>query len=82
VNGAFVRSGYLAEPETEKPVGALLLVPEWWGLGPSIKGEADRLAGQGYKVLVIDLYGGQLAATRQEAARLMATVEPEKALAV
>jgi len=81
VNGTFVRSGYLVQPETEKPLGALLLVPEWWGLGPSIKAEADRLAGQGYKVLVIDLYGGQVAATRQEAARLIATVQPDKALA-
>jgi carboxymethylenebutenolidase len=81
VNGKFARSGYLVQPETEKPLGALLLGPEWWGLGPAIKGEADRLAGQGYKVLVIDLYGGQVAATRQEATRLMRTVQPDKALA-
>jgi carboxymethylenebutenolidase len=81
VNGTFARSGYLAEPETEKPVAALLLVPEWWGLSAPIKGEADRLAAQGYKVLAIDLYGGQVATTRQDAARLMATVQPDKTLA-
>lgn len=73
--------GYQARPVEEKPVAAILLVHEWWGVNAAIKKEANELASQGYAVLAVDLYNGEVARTRQAANSLMAQVKPDKALA-
>jgi carboxymethylenebutenolidase len=72
--------GYLAAPGKKAPQAALLIVPEWWGLNAQIKGEAETWARQGFKVLAVDLYGGQVAKNRGEAARLMGQLKPETVL--
>lgn len=48
-----------------------VMIQEWWGLNEQMKGLAARLAGQGYSVLVPDLYRGRLAANPDEANHLM-----------
>ena len=45
VNGSQA-AGYLAEAQSGKGNGVLVL-QEWWGLVPQIKGICDRLADQG-----------------------------------
>ncbi len=61
--------GYLAE--ATHPVGALVVIQEWWGLNDQIKGVADRAAAAGFTALVPDLYRGQATVEAEEAHHLM-----------
>lgn len=63
------------------PRGALVVIHEWWGLNDNVKHWTDRLAAEGYAALAVDLYGGQVATTADEAMALMKAVEQERALA-
>jgi len=73
-------SGYLALPAGGSGPGVLVL-QEWWGLNPQIKGVADRLAGEGYVGLAPDLYHGELAGHTEmdKANRLMTELPPDRA---
>jgi carboxymethylenebutenolidase len=71
--GKSVRAA-LALPETT-PASAVLLVHEWWGLNDQIKAVAAELAKEGYVALAVDLYGGEVAETRDGAQALMKQVE-------
>jgi len=64
--------GYLATPATaaDKAPG-IVVIQEWWGLNDQIKGVADKLAAQGYRALVPDLYRGKLGLDANEAGHLM-----------
>lgn len=73
--------GYRAEPENTAPLGALLVVHEWWGLDESLRKEADSLATMGYKVLAVDLYGGRSTTNRTEASRWMNELDEKTVLA-
>jgi carboxymethylenebutenolidase len=76
--------GYLAMPaDAVEPQPGLLVVHEWWGLNDNIRAMARRLAGEGFVVLAVDLYGGEIAETPDAAQALMARVmaSPEAALA-
>lgn len=71
VNGEPV-SGYLAYPESAHGgLPGVMMFPEWWGLNDNIKAMADKLAGQGYVVLALDVYGGRIADTPESARELM-----------
>ena len=61
---------YVAKPNS-KPRGAVLVLHEWWGLNDWVKSMADRLAGEGYLALAVDLYKGKVATDPKEAAALM-----------
>lgn len=74
-------SGYQSRPAKGEPTAALLLVHEWWGVNAALKAQADQLANKGYQVFALDLYGGKQAENRQQAARLMSQVQPDKAQA-
>lgn len=65
-------SGYLAKPEgaTDSTPG-LIVIHEWWGLNDNIRKAAERLAGEGYVALAVDLYGGQSASIPKDAIKLM-----------
>ncbi|MGH7736422.1 MAG: dienelactone hydrolase family protein [Candidatus Tyrphobacter sp.] len=58
--------GYLAEADARNAPGVVML-EEWWGVNDEIKATADRLAGEGFRVLVPDLFRGRVAATGDEA---------------
>ncbi|MHC4490204.1 MAG: dienelactone hydrolase family protein [Planctomycetota bacterium] len=74
---------YLSLPKKGKPpFPAVLVIHEWWGLNQHIKYWADRLAADGYAALAVDLYGGQVATTRDDALKYMKAVDAEKAKAV
>lgn len=68
-------------PGGAAPRGALVVIHEWWGLNDNVKHWTDRMAAEGYAALAVDLYGGQVATTPDEAMGLMKAVEQEKALA-
>lgn len=71
-DGATV-SGYLAE--ANQPVGAVVVIQEWWGLNDQIKGVADRFARAGFTALVPDLYRGQHTVEAEEAHHLMSGLD-------
>lgn len=69
-NGAKGRA-YLVKPQ-KKTNRYLLLIHEWWGLNPNTKKEADMWSKElGINVLALDLYDGKMAATAEEAGKLM-----------
>jgi carboxymethylenebutenolidase len=64
--------GYYAYPEgITKPLPGIIAIHEWWGLNENIKAMTRRLAGEGYQVLAVDLYNGQIAKTPQKATQLV-----------
>lgn len=66
----------LALPEAEK-APAVILIHEWWGLNDQIKAVAAELAAMGYLALAVDLYGGKVAKTPDEAKAFMGDLDPE-----
>jgi dienelactone hydrolase len=71
-DGDAVLKGYLAVDDSFKaPRPGVLVVPEWWGLGPYAERRADQLAAMGYVALAADIYGnGTYTRDGQEAAKL------------
>jgi carboxymethylenebutenolidase len=76
--------GYFAAPaDVFEPLPAIIVIHEWWGLNDNVRTMADRLAGEGYMVLAVDLYGGKTATSPEGARQLMLNVveDPEPAKA-
>ena len=63
-------SQYLSLPKSGSGAGVLVL-HAWWGLNDTFRQFCDRLAGEGFVTLAPDLYDGAVAATREDAYRLM-----------
>ena len=62
-------SGYLAE--AAQPLGAVVVIQEWWGLNDQIRGVAERFASAGFTALVPDLSRGKSTVEAEEASHLM-----------
>lgn len=60
---------------------AVLLIHEWWGLNDQIKAVAAELAKEGYVALAVDLYGGKVATTPEEARAYVGAVDAADATA-
>jgi carboxymethylenebutenolidase len=73
--------GFLARPKGDGPFPAVVIVHEWWGLTDWIKENAERLAGEGYVALAVDLYGGKVTTSRDEAHELSRALDPQEAVA-
>ena len=77
-----LRYGHFVIPsDMVDPLPAIIVIHEWWGLNDGVRSVADRLAGLGYIVLAVDLYGGKIAATPADARKMMLDVveNPENA---
>lgn len=80
-------TGYLVYPAsantTQKQLPAVVMIHEWWGLNEHIKRQADILAKEGYVVLAVDLYKGQVATDSNRAMALSSSVrnDPSSAIA-
>lgn len=61
--------GHLAE--AAQPLGAVVVIQEWWGLNDQIRGVAERFAEAGFTALVPDLYRGKSTVEAEEAHHLM-----------
>jgi carboxymethylenebutenolidase len=71
VNGKQV-TGFRSRPkDAKKDTPALVVVHEWYGLNNNIRAATERLAGEGYVALAVDLYSGDVAATPDSATKLM-----------
>ncbi len=79
VNGTTAR-GYLARPDAGSGPG-VMVIQEWWGLVPQIRGVCDRLAAEGFVALAPDLYHGDIAEHDEmdKAGELMTTLPPDRA---
>jgi len=76
VDGQQVR-GYMARPASataDARLPAIIVIHEWWGLNENIRMMARRLAGEGYRALAVDMYGGRVATTPQQAQEYMQEV--------
>lgn len=73
-------SGHLAVPASGHGPG-VIVIQEWWGLNPQIRGVADMLAENGLVALAPDLYHGELAGHDEmdKAGHLMSTLPPDRA---
>lgn len=74
--------GHFAFPaDMVEPLPAIIVIHEWWGLNDNVRAMADRLAGEGYIVFAVDLYGGEVAESAEDARKLMLSVveSPEQA---
>ncbi len=69
--------GYFVFPsDMVEPLAAIIVIHEWWGLNDNIRAMADRLAAEGYIVLAIDLFGGKIATSADEARQsVLSTIE-------
>jgi carboxymethylenebutenolidase len=72
--------GFYAEPIEKGTYPGIVMIHEWWGLNDNIKGMAKKLAADGYRVLAVDLYGGKIAATLDEAKTVSAAVNEQEAI--
>ncbi len=67
--------GYFAAPsDVLEPLPAIIVIHEWWGLNDNVRAMADRIAGEGYMVLAVDLYNGKTASSPGEARVMMLEV--------
>jgi len=80
LDGARAYLSLPAHPKGRLP--AVILVHEWWGLNANIEHWADRLAADGYAALAVDLYGGKVATTPDEAMALMKKVDARRSIAI
>ena len=76
-------SGYLIMAN-KKTNNWIFVFQEWWGLNDYIKKESDELKQKlgDVNILAIDLYDGVVAATREDAAKYMQSVNQERALSI
>lgn len=67
-------SGWIYGPAKEGSTG-IIVVQEWWGVTPIIKAHAQRLAENGYRCLIPDLYHGKSTVDKEEANHLMGSLD-------
>lgn len=73
-------NGFLAKPSSGENYPGVIMIHEWWGLNDNIMEMAKQLASQGYTVLAVDLYQGQIATTQDKARELVTSINQEKAI--
>ncbi|MEM6511381.1 MAG: dienelactone hydrolase family protein [Pseudomonadota bacterium] len=67
--------GHFAIPaDMVEPLPAVVMIHERWGLNATVREQADRLAGQGYIVLAVDLFDGRTSSDQVGSNRLMQDV--------
>lgn len=69
--------GFYAQPEAPGTYPGIVMIHEWWGLNDYMRATAKELAGQGYRVLAVDLFG-KTATTQDEARAQTAAYDQTK----
>ena len=72
--------GFFATPKKHGNYPGVVMIHEWWGLNDNIKNQAQTLAAQGYNVLAVDLYHGQIATTSADAQKQVAALDQDDAV--
>jgi carboxymethylenebutenolidase len=74
VNDELVYGHFVFPADMIEPLPAVIMIHEWWGLNDNVRAMADRLAGEGYIVLAVDLYSGRTANSAEAARQMMLSV--------
>jgi carboxymethylenebutenolidase len=75
--------GWLARPvDAADDLPALIVIHEWWGLNDNVRRAAERLAGEGYVTLAVDLHQGNTADTPKAAMQMARTLSAAEAPAL
>lgn len=74
VDDELVYGHFVFPSDMVEPLPALIVIHEWWGLNDGVRAMADRLAGEGYIVLAVDLFDGKTAEFPPGARELMLKV--------
>lgn len=69
VEGREDGQAYFAEAGRDSK-NAVVLIQEWWGLNKAICDTAETFAKQGFAVLAVDMYRGNVADSRETAGHL------------
>ena len=69
-------------PEQQELMPAVIMIHEWFGLNEHIKNQANILAKEGYVVLAVDLYEGEVATTSNRAMELASSVRNNSTSAI
>jgi len=62
-------TAHVVRPESREPLPGVVLIQEWWGIEPHIQDLAQRLASEGFVVLVPDLFHGKIVTEPDEASK-------------
>jgi carboxymethylenebutenolidase len=75
-------TAHVVRPESPGPLPGVVLIQEWWGIEPHVLDLAQRLASEGFVVLVPDLYHGKIVTEPDEAGKavMMLHEQLERAL--
>lgn len=80
VNGQQV-NGYLAKPaDAASSSPGIIVIHEWWGLNDNIRMMTDKLAGEGYTALAVDMYYGKVAESPDSAGTYARSVNQDEAV--
>lgn len=81
-DGKEANAYYIKSPEPSKKF--IFVFHEWWGLNDNIKREADELQERlgNVNILALDLYDGQVATKREEAAKLMQSNDKTRSMEI
>ena len=73
-------SGCLAKPTEPGKYPGVVMIHEWWGLNDYIRDTAQKLAWEGFTVIAVDLFHGEVAATPEKARQLVSSLDKDEAL--
>jgi carboxymethylenebutenolidase len=72
--------GFLAAPDTPGKHPAMIVIQEWWGVNDWVKEQTEKLGGEGYVALAVDLYRGKTTSDPAEAHELMRGLPQDRAI--
>ena len=81
VDNELVYGHFVFPADMVEPLPAVIMIHEWWGLNDNVRAMADRLAGEGYIVLAVDLFEGNATDSPAEARKQMLEVVEQPAAA-
>jgi len=70
--------GFVAGP---KGAPGVIIIQEWWGVTEEVRLHAARIASNGFRVIIPDLYRGKTSVNAEEASHLMGSLEFPAAVA-
>lgn len=80
INGNEI-TGYLAKSKDSAANNpGIIVIHEWWGLNNNIRMMTDKLAGQGYTALAVDLYRGKVAESPDSAKKYSSSVQDKETI--
>ncbi|HUJ29759.1 MAG TPA: dienelactone hydrolase family protein [Candidatus Acidoferrum sp.] len=60
-------NGFVASPAKPGRYPSIIVIHDWWGLNDFVKQQTEKLAGEGFVALAVDLYGGKVTSDPAEA---------------